>query len=112
MPQFFTGQVSLFAGNFAPQGWALCEGQLLAIAQYQELFSLLGATYGGDGRSTFALPDFRSRAGLGVGGFPPLPRTDLGSRETVNQHQGSEPQFGTLGVNHIICLNGSYPVRS
>jgi microcystin-dependent protein len=54
------GEVKLFAGNFAPDGWFLCDGQLLPIAQYTALFSILGTTYGGDGRTTFALPDLRA----------------------------------------------------
>ena len=53
------GEVKLFAGNFAPRGWMLCQGQLLSIAQHSALFSILGTTYGGDGRTTFALPDLR-----------------------------------------------------
>lgn len=59
--------VTLFAGNFAPKSWALCQGQLLAISQNTALFSLVGVTYGGDGRVTFALPDLRGRAVVGVG---------------------------------------------
>lgn len=61
------GSVSLFAGNFAPRGWALCEGQLLSIAANNALFSILGTTYGGDGIANFALPDLRGRAPVGVG---------------------------------------------
>jgi microcystin-dependent protein len=57
----FVGEIKMFAGNFAPRGWALCDGQLLSIAQNQSLFSLLGTTYGGDGRVTFGLPDLRGR---------------------------------------------------
>lgn len=57
----FLGQITLFGFNFTPRGWAPCEGQLLPINQNQSLFSLLGTTYGGDGRTTFALPDLRGR---------------------------------------------------
>lgn len=53
------GQITMFAGAFAPRGWAFCDGQLLPIERHQRLFGLLGTTYGGDGRSTFALPDMR-----------------------------------------------------
>ncbi|QBN20164.1 phage tail protein [Flavobacterium nackdongense] len=60
----YIGEIRLFAGNFAPKGWALCQGQLLPINQNQALFSLLGTTYGGDGRTTFALPDYRGRAAV------------------------------------------------
>jgi len=62
----FLGEIQMFAGNFAPKGWALCQGQLLPINQNQALFSLLGTMYGGDGRVTFALPDLRSRVPLHV----------------------------------------------
>jgi microcystin-dependent protein len=62
----FLGEVMAFAGDFAPSGWALCQGQLLSIAQNQALFALLGTTYGGDGRTTFALPDLRGRTVLGT----------------------------------------------
>ena len=58
----FLGQIELFAFNFAPPGWSTCEGQLLPIAQYTALFSLLGTTFGGDGITTFALPDLRGKA--------------------------------------------------
>lgn len=60
-------QVTIFAGNFAPVGWAFCQGQLLSIAQYTELYSLLGTTFGGDGQQTFALPDFRGRVAVHAG---------------------------------------------
>jgi microcystin-dependent protein len=63
----YLGEIKLFAGNFAPRGWAKCEGQLLSISQNQALFSLLGTTYGGNGTTTFALPDYRGRAATGVG---------------------------------------------
>ncbi len=61
------GEIRLFAPNFAPKNWALCQGQLLSIAQNQALFSILGTTYGGDGRTTFALPDFRGRTAVSSG---------------------------------------------
>lgn len=74
------GQVIMFAGNFAPRGWAFCDGQLLAINQNQALFSILGATYGGDGRTSFALPDLRGRAPIATGRGPGLSNVDLGQR--------------------------------
>lgn len=61
------GEIALFGYNFAPRGWAFCEGQLLPISQYSALFSVLGTTYGGDGRTTFALPDLRGRVVIGAG---------------------------------------------
>jgi microcystin-dependent protein len=61
------GEISMFAGNFAPRGWAFCHGQILSINQNQSLYSLLGTTYGGDGRTTFALPDLRGRVAIHEG---------------------------------------------
>src|SRR3954465_14596241 len=61
MPQPFLGEIKMFAGNFAPAGWMFCEGQLLPISEWETLFQLIGTTYGGDGQSTFALPDLRGR---------------------------------------------------
>lgn len=63
----FLGEIKIFAGNFAPYHWAFCHGQLVPIGQYQALFALLGTTYGGDGVTTFALPDLRSSAAIGFG---------------------------------------------
>lgn len=67
MSQPFVGEIRLFAGNFAPTGWAFCDGQLLAIAENETLFQLIGTTYGGDGETTFALPDLRGRLPLHQG---------------------------------------------
>lgn len=61
MAQPYVGEIRMFAGNFAPAGWEFCEGQLLPISEYETLFNLIGTTYGGDGQSTFALPDLRGR---------------------------------------------------
>ncbi|MCP9769319.1 phage tail protein, partial [Lacihabitans sp. LS3-19] len=58
-------EIKLFGGNFAPRGWAYCDGALLPISQYSALFSILGTMYGGDGRTTFALPDLRGRVPVG-----------------------------------------------
>ena len=71
----FIGEIRMFGGNFAPRGWALCAGQTLPINQNQALFSLLGTRYGGDGRTTFALPDLRNRVPIGAGQGPDLPST-------------------------------------
>lgn len=76
----FIGQVILFAGNYAPRGWAFCSGQLLPIAQHNALFSILGTTYGGDGRTTFALPDLRGRVPIHSGQGPGLRPYQLGQR--------------------------------
>ncbi|WP_237276231.1 phage tail protein [Tenacibaculum ovolyticum] len=82
----FLGQIVLFGGNFAPRGWALCEGQLLPISQYSALFSILGTIYGGDGRTTFALPDLRGRAAISSGRGPGLSDRRLGSRSGQEVH--------------------------
>ena len=66
----YIGEIRMFAGNFAPNGWMFCEGQLLPIAQNDALFTLIGTTYGGDGQSTFALPDLRSRVPIHQGTGP------------------------------------------
>lgn len=72
----FLGEIRYFAGNFNPRGWANCDGTLLAVSQHDALFSLLGTTYGGDGRTTFALPDLRGRVAISAGSGPGLvPRT-------------------------------------
>lgn len=70
--------IIIFAGNFAPRGWALCQGQILSISQNTALFSLLGTTYGGDGRTTFALPDLRGRVPIQYGQGPGLSNYELG----------------------------------
>jgi|RhiMetdeSRZDD1v2_1073273.scaffolds.fasta_scaffold26662_6 microcystin-dependent protein len=72
------GTVFLFAGNFAPRGYMLCQGQLMSIAQNTALFSILGTTYGGDGQTTFALPDLRGRVPMGTGQGPGLNNYILG----------------------------------
>ena len=74
----FLGQIQAFGFNFAPRGWAQCSGQLLPIAQNTALFSLLGTTYGGDGRTTFALPDLRGRSMVGYGTGPGLSPIQIG----------------------------------
>jgi microcystin-dependent protein len=68
----FIGQIIMFGGNFAPRGWAFCDGQLVSITQNTALFSILGTTYGGDGRTTFGLPDLRGRVPLHPGNGPGL----------------------------------------
>jgi microcystin-dependent protein len=83
----FIGEIFMFAGNFAPVGWAFCDGRLLAIAENTALFSLLGTTYGGDGETTFGLPDLRGRAPIQLGISPssgaPYFQGQVGGNETV-----------------------------
>ena len=91
----FIGQIIMFGGNFAPRGWSFCDGQLLPISQYSALFSILGTYYGGDGRSTFALPDMRGRLSIhdGSGPGPGLSNFSLG------QQGGNETT--TLSINNL-----------
>ncbi len=82
----FIGQIMMFGGNFAIRSWALCNGQLLPIAQNSALFSILGTTYGGDGRTTFGLPDMRGRSPMHWGSGPGLTPRSIGQKlggETV-----------------------------
>src|SRR5262249_1928581 len=127
----FIAEVRLTAFNFAPGGWAFCDGQLLAISQNTALFSLLGTTYGGDGRTTFALPDLRGRAAVSAGQGPALterfPGEEFGQESTTltvsqlpaHQHSqsggttgisgGGQPLGNTqpsLGLNYIIAPSG------
>lgn len=81
----FIGQIQAFGFNFAPRGWAMCNGQLLSIAQNTALFSLLGTMYGGDGRTTFGLPDLRGRFPLHLGQGPGLPNYVQGQVGGVDQ---------------------------
>ncbi|MGB5832182.1 MAG: tail fiber protein [Thiohalocapsa sp.] len=76
----FIGEIKFFGGNFAPRGWAFCDGQLLAISGNSALFSILGTAYGGDGRTTFALPDMRGRSPVHQGSGPGLPTVRLGAK--------------------------------
>jgi microcystin-dependent protein len=93
------GSLLLFAGNFAPRGWMFCNGQLLPISQNTALFSILGTTYGGNGQTTFGLPDLRGRAPISFGQGPGLSNYDLG------QSGGAESV--TLLVSNIPSHNHS-----
>jgi microcystin-dependent protein len=101
----YIGQVILFAGIFAPRGWAFCNGQLLPIAQYSALFSLIGTTYGGDGKNTFGLPDLRGRAPIHFGQGPGLPlvvQGEVGGNSQVTLTTQNMPAH-----NHPITLTGT-----
>jgi len=93
MSEPFVGEIRMFAGNFAPRGWAFCDGQLLAISQNDALFSLLGTIYGGDGRTTYGLPDMRGRIPNHAGTGPGLSNRRLGAKS------GTEKE--TLIVNQL-----------
>lgn len=101
MAQPYVGEIRIFAGNFAPAGWMFCEGQLLPISEYETLFNLIGTTYGGDGQSTFALPDLRGRLPLHQGNGFVLAETG-GAEEitlTVNTIPAhSHPLLATINI--------------
>ena len=101
-------EIRLFSGNFAPKGWALCNGQLLPINQNQALFSLLGTTYGGDGRTTFALPDLRDRVPVGAGNNVVLGER-AGSLGLGSGRQADMPAY--LALNFCMAIWGIYPAR-
>src|SRR4029078_3691845 len=90
----FVAEIRIFPFNFAPKGWAFCDGQLLPLSQNTALFSLLGTTYGGDGKSTFALPDLQGRSAMHPGQGPGLSLHDLGESggsETVTLLESEIP---------------------
>lgn len=94
MSQPYYGEIRLFAGNFAPSGWAFCQGQLVAIADNETVFQLIGTTFGGDGQSTFGLPDLRGRLPVHQGSGPGLStRTigETGGAETVSLNASRLP---------------------
>ncbi len=93
MSEPFTAEIRIFAGNFAPRGWAFCDGQLLPISQNTALFSLIGTTYGGDGRTTTALPNLQGRAPMHPGRGPGLTARRLGQRVGVETVTLSEAQI-------------------
>ena len=106
----FIAQIMLFGGNFAPRGWALCDGQLLPIAQNQALFSLLGTTYGGDGRTTFGLPDLRGRVPMHPGNGPGLTQRRLGAKggvEEVTLNEAQLPSHDHPVNTDVACSNAA-----
>ncbi|MEM9305330.1 MAG: tail fiber protein [Pseudomonadota bacterium] len=108
MSEPFVAEIRIFAGNFAPRGWAFCDGQLLPISQNTSLFSLIGTTYGGDGRSTTALPNLQGRAPMHPGRGPGLTARRLGQRGGVETVTLTEAQL----PNHNHGLQGSGPANS
>ena len=104
----FVAEIRIFAGNFAPKGWALCDGQLFPISQNTALFSLLGTTYGGDGKSTFALPDLQGSAPMQAGQGPGLSLRDLG--ETGGEQNVTLLQ--TEMPSHSHSLNGTNQLQT
>jgi microcystin-dependent protein len=101
MAQPYVGELRMFAGNFAPAGWMFCEGQLLPISEYETLFNLIGTTYGGDGQSTFALPDLRGRIPLHQGNSFTLAESGGVEEVTLTVSQipaHSHPLLGSAAV--------------
>lgn len=106
----YLAQLMLFGGNFCPRGWASTSGQILAISTNTALFSLLGTTYGGNGQTTFALPDLRGRSALGMGQGPGLSQYDLGQlsgTETVTLTTNQMPAH-----LHTATTSANVPVSS
>jgi microcystin-dependent protein len=115
MSEPFIAEIKMFGGNFAPQGYASCNGQLLSIAQNTALFSLLGTTFGGDGQVTFGLPNLQGRSPVHYGNAPGLPAVDLGEvigqpsvTLTVNQMPGHN--HTATGAINVVAAAGT--VRS
>jgi microcystin-dependent protein len=115
MAQPYVGEIRMFAGNFAPAGWMFCEGQLLPISENETLFQLIGTTYGGDGQSTFGLPDLRGRLPLHQGNNFILAETG-GAEEitlTVNQIAGhSHPLLASTGPGNLNAPGGNVTAES
>jgi microcystin-dependent protein len=105
MSEPFLGEIIMFAGNFAPRGWALCNGQLLSVSQNSALFAILGTTYGGNGQTTFGLPNLQGRAPVHQGQSPGT------SRYTLGEVGGTENVTLTINElpahNHTVALSGT-----
>src|ERR1700722_7654330 len=108
--QPYIGAIFMFAGNFAPRGFQLCAGQLLSIAQNTALFSILGTTYGGNGTTTFGLPDLRGRAAIGAGTGPGLSPVDLG--QAAGSQSASILISNMPQHNHIINASSAPAAQS
>lgn len=108
----FVGEIRPVPFNFAPTGWALCQGQILAISQNTALFSLLGTTFGGNGQTTFALPDLRGRVplGVGTGGGGDYVLGEVAGSETVTLQTGTMPQHNHTTLTCSANASGTSPV--
>lgn len=106
MAQPYVGEVRMFAGNFAPAGWAFCSGQLMAISENETLFQLIGTTYGGDGQNTFALPDLRGRSPMHMGQGPGLSSYQLSESGGVESVTLTIQQIPTHS-HAALCSTGS-----
>jgi microcystin-dependent protein len=115
MAEPFLGEIRMFAGNFAPAGWFLCNGQLLPISQFTALFSILGTTYGGNGTSNFALPDFQGRVPIHMGQGPGLSsyiEGQSGGVETVTLTQAQMPSHNHVANCHSEAGNSKDPTNN
>lgn len=110
MSEPFVGEIRMFAGNFAPRGWAFCDGQLLAVSQNDALFSLLGTIYGGDGRTTFGLPDMRGRIPIHAGHGPGLSERRLGAKGGAEKVTLTVNQLPSHS-HHFQATNGTATTR-
>ena len=104
MSQPFIGEIRMFAGNFAPLGWALCDGGLYPISGNDALFNLIGTTYGGDGQSTFAVPDLQSRSVVGTG--------SLGAASVFSIGQTGGVESVTLTTNNLPAHSHAMPTST
>lgn len=114
MGQPFVGQIIAVGFNFAPVGWALCQGQLLPISENEALYTLIGTTFGGDGQSTFGLPDLRGRAALGMGQGPGLAQYAMGQAAGAESTTLTGAQIGshTHGLSAAATATTSTPSSS
>jgi len=115
MAQPYVGELRIFAGNFAPAGWMFCEGQLLPISQNETLFQLIGTTYGGDGQSTFALPDLRGRIPIHQGNGFILAETGGTEEVTLTTQQipaHGHPFLAAAVTGDQTTANGALPANS
>jgi microcystin-dependent protein len=110
MAQPYVGEIRMFAGNFAPAGWMFCEGELLPISEYETLFNLIGTTYGGDGQSTFALPDLRGRLPIHFGNGFTLAET--GGVETITLTVPQIPAHSHVMLASRLIANTVNPGRA
>ena len=104
----FVGEIRMFAGNFAPAGWAFCDGSIIAISDNETLFQLIGTTYGGDGINTFALPDLRSRVPVHVG--PGFVLAQAGGQETVTLTSSQIPDHSHVPLAQSAAGTKASPV--
>jgi microcystin-dependent protein len=107
----YVGEIRIFAGNFAPAGWMFCQGQLLPISEYETLFNLIGTTYGGDGQSTFGLPDLRGRLPIHMGQGFVLAETGGNESVTLTTTQipaHTHPVLATTNSNTASLPGGNY----